>query len=269
MSLVPEAPRPRVVVSPDGLDIATYDHGDPDAPAVVAVHGFASSGLLNWHASGWTRDLTRAGHRVVVVDQRGHGRSSKPHRPQEYSMDLLVADVTAVVDAYLLDDVAYLGYSLGARVGWHTADRIPDRISRAVLGGIPDADPMRRVRVDQARAFIEHGEPVEDRVTNAYLTMASGVPGNDLRALVAMVEGMRDSVEPRPDNAPTQPLLLAAGSEDGILAASQRLAAAAPRAEFVEIPGRNHFNAPTSRAFREAAIAFLQRTRADAEATQG
>ena len=173
MSLVPAAPQPRAVMSPDGRRIATYDFGDPDAPAVVAVHGFASAALLNWHASGWTRDLVRAGYRVVALDQRGHGASSKPHEPDAYSMDLLVADVTTVIDTYLLDDVAFLGYSLGARVGWHTAERIPDRITRAVLGGIPDADPMRRVRVDQARAFITDGTPVEDRVTKGYLTMAA------------------------------------------------------------------------------------------------
>ncbi|MCS5487884.1 alpha/beta hydrolase [Curtobacterium flaccumfaciens pv. beticola] len=257
MSLVPEAPRPRAVMSPDGLKLATYDFGDPDAPVVVAVHGFASSAVLNWHASGWTRDLVRAGYRVVALDQRGHGASSKPHDPSAYSMDLLVADVTAVIDTYLLSDVAYLGYSLGARVGWHTAERIPDRVTRAVFGGIPDADPMRRVAVDQAKAYIADGTPIEDRVTNGYLQMASGVEGNDLRALVAMVEGMRDSIEPTPENAPAQPILMAAGSEDGIKDSAVRLAAAAPDADFFEIPGRNHFNAPTSRAFRARAIAFL------------
>ncbi|MEK6311108.1 MAG: alpha/beta hydrolase [Curtobacterium sp.] len=257
MSLVPEAPRPRAVMSPDGLPIATYDFGDPDAPVVVAVHGFASGALLNWHASGWTRDLLRAGYRVVALDQRGHGASAKPHDPSAYSMELLVADVVSVIDTYLLDDVAYLGYSLGARVGWHTAEQLPDRVSRAVLGGIPDADPMRRVAVDQAKAYLADGTPIEDRVTNGYLTMAGNVEGNDLRALVAMVEGMRDSIEPTPENAPAQPLLMAAGSEDGIKDSAVRLAAAAPDAGFFEIPGRNHFNAPTSRAFREAAIAFL------------
>ncbi|MDP4333090.1 alpha/beta fold hydrolase [Curtobacterium sp. A7_M15] len=257
MSLVPEAPRPRVVMSPDGLKIATYDFGDPEAPAVVAVHGFASSALLNWHASGWTRDLVRAGYRVVAIDQRAHGASSKPHDPSAYSMELLVADVVSVIDTYLLDDVAFLGYSLGARVGWHTAEQLPDRITRAVFGGIPDADPMRRVRVDQAKAHLADGTPVEDRVTNGYLTMAAGIEGNDLAALVAMVEGMRGSIEPTPSNAPAQPVLMAAGSEDGIKDSAVRLAAAAPDASFFEIPGRNHFNAPTSRHFRERALQFL------------
>ncbi|MFZ7087537.1 alpha/beta fold hydrolase [Curtobacterium sp. RRHDQ10] len=261
MTPVPDVPEPRIVKSPDGTAIATYDFGDPDAPVVLAVHGFASSALLNWHASGWTRDLTRAGWRVVAIDQRGHGASAKPHRPECYSMELLVADVMAVLDGYLLDDVAYLGYSLGARVGWHAADRAPDRISRAVLGGVPDADPMLRLRVDQARAFVETGAPVEDRLTATYVTMASGVPGNDLGALVALIEGMRGTVSPTPENAPTQPLLLATGSEDGVLPASRRLATTAPRGEFLEIPGRHHFNAPTSGVFRQAAVAFLDRTR--------
>jgi len=250
-------PPPRMVYSLDGVRIATYDFGDPAGPAVLAVHGFASSALANWHATGWTRDLTRAGYRVLGIDQRGHGASDKPRSPSAYTMDVLVDDVLRVLDAYLLDEVAYVGYSLGARVGWHAAGEHPDRISRTVLGGIPDGDPLRRFKVGEARRHLESGDEVGDRLTGAYLTMARRVPGNDLPALVALVEGMRGSPQPGPRNAPPQPLLFATGSEDPILEASRALAGVAPQGGFVEIPGRNHFNAPTSRAFREAAIAFL------------
>jgi hypothetical protein len=76
-----------------------------------------------------------------------------------------------------------------------------------------------------------------------------------------MVEGMRNSIEPTPQNAPAQPLLIAAGSEDGIRDSAIRLAEAAPDATFFDIPGRNHFNAPTSRPFREAALRFLSAPR--------
>ena len=112
-------------------------------------------------------------------------------------MDLLVADVTTVIDTYLLDDVAFLGYSLGARVGWHTAERLPDRITRAVFGGIPDADPMRRVRVDQAKAYIADGTPIEDRVTNGYLTMAGERRGQRPRR--ARGDGRGDAEQHRAD----------------------------------------------------------------------
>lgn len=257
MPLLPDAPEPRKVLTPDGLWVATYDIGDADAPVVFALHGFASSFEANWWRTGWVRELTRAGYRVLAMDQRGHGASDKPHLASGYRMDLLVADVRAVLDTYILDDVSFVGYSLGARVGWHAALELPVHISRAVFGGIPDGDPLTRFRVDQARAFIDHGTPVEDRLTQAYLTMADATPGNDLEALVALVEGMRGSPQPDRAHPPQQPALFAAGSEDRILPASRSLAEATPNGEFFVIPGRNHFNAPTSRHFRDAALAFL------------
>ncbi len=255
--ITPEAPPARNVLSPDGEWIATYDFGDADAPVVMAVHGFASSGLLNWRTTGWVRDLLRAGFRVIAIDQRGHGDSSKPHDPAKYSMELLVADLLAVMDGYMVNEVAIVGYSLGARVGWHAALELPDRVTRAVLGGIPDGDPLTRFRVDEARAHIADGSVITDPLTASYVQMASGIRGNDLDALVALVEGMRGGLQPDPANPPQQPLLFATGSEDSILAKSRALAEATPNGTFFEVPGRNHFNAPTSRAFRDAAVEFL------------
>jgi pimeloyl-ACP methyl ester carboxylesterase len=245
-------------MSPDGLRLATYSFGDEDAATVVAVHGFASGALLNWHASGWVRDLTRAGYRVVALDQRGHGASDKPHDPAQFTLELLVADLLTVLDTYMIDETALIGYSLGARVGWQAAIDLPDRVTRAMLGGIPDGDPLTRFRIEDARDFLEHGTPVDDRLTNAYLTMAGGIAGNDLGALVSLVEGMRGGTQPDPANPPQQPVLFATGSEDSILEKSRALAAATPRSTFFEILGRNHFNAPTSRAFRDATLAFLE-----------
>lgn len=106
MVAVARAPEPRFVVAPDGVRLATYETGDPDAPTVLAVHGFASSASANWYATGWVRELERAGRRVLSFDQRGHGLSGKPHDPSAYSMAILVADVQAVLDTYLADDVA-------------------------------------------------------------------------------------------------------------------------------------------------------------------
>lgn len=248
------------MIAADGIRIATYEWGDPGDPTVVAVHGFASSAIVNWHDTAWTRDLVRAGLHVVALDQRGHGASEKPHDPAAYSMRTLVGDVLSVLDTYMLDEVGYLGYSLGGRVGWQATLDLPHRISRAVLGGIPDGQPLKRFDTDAARAFLADGTPVGDRLTDAYVTMANRIEGNDLGALVALVEGMKDEgVEPDPANAPQQPLLFATGTEDPILERSRSLAEAAPRSEFVEIPGRNHFNAPVARQFREAGIEFLTR----------
>lgn len=258
MVVVARAPEPRFVVAPDGVRLATYESGDAAAPTVLAVHGFASSASANWYATGWARELVRSGRRILSFDQRGHGASDKPLDPAAYSMPLLVADVQAVLDTHLADGVAYVGYSLGARVGWHTALEAPHLVDRAVLGGIPDGDPLTRFRVDAARRFIADGTPIGDRLTEAYLDMASGIRGNDLAALVALVEGMRGGAQPDPAEPPRVPVLFATGTEDPILEASRRLAAATPQGTFFAIPGRGHFNAPTSREFRARALAFLE-----------
>ena len=256
-----EMPSPQYVMSADGRRIATYLWGDEDAPTVLCVHGFASSCRDNWVDTRWVRDLTRAGFRVLGVDQRGHGASDKPREPTAYGMDALVDDLVGVLDTYLLDTVLYAGYSLGARVGWQVAVQVPDRIERAVLGGIPDGRPLARLRIEQARAYAEHGTPVDDPVTRNYVTVAERVAGNDLRALVALAEGMRlGDADPDPEHPPTQPILFATGSDDAILERSRRLSDATPRGTFVELPGRHHFNAPGSRVFRQAAVEFFTST---------
>jgi pimeloyl-ACP methyl ester carboxylesterase len=254
----PDLPDPQFVMSPEGHRIATYSWGDDADPTVLCVHGFASSCLDNWVYTGWVRDLLRSGFRVLGVDQRGHGQSDKPHDPGDYTMAALVGDLLIALETYLLDTVSYVGYSLGGRVGWQLLVDAPDRVTRGVLGGIPDGRPLARVKIEQARDYAEHGTPIEDPVTQAYVTLAERVPGNDLRVLAGLAEGMRTAdADPDPARPPQQPVLFATGSEDSILEPSRRLASSAPRGEFLEIPGRHHFNAPGSRVFRETAIGYL------------
>lgn len=253
-----EMPDPSFVMSSEGYRLATYAWGEPDAPPVLCVHGFASSCRDNWVSTGWVRDLTRAGFRVIGVDQRGHGESDKPHDHRAYSMSALVDDLIAILDTYLLSTVHYVGYSLGARVGWQLAVDHPEHVDRAVLGGIPDGTPLARLDLTQARAYAEDGIEPDDRVTRNYVTLAERVAGNDLRALVALAEGMRaGDADPDPTHPPQQSTLFATGSDDAILPRSRDLASHAPHAEFREIAGRHHFNTPGSREFRRAASGFL------------
>jgi pimeloyl-ACP methyl ester carboxylesterase len=255
-----EMPAPQYVIVGDNVRLATYTWGDHEADPVLCVHGFGSSTRDNWVNTGWVRDLLRAGFRVVAVDQRGHGASDKPFDALSYTMPTLVSDLVAVLDTYLLDSVRYLGYSLGGRVGWQLSVDAPEHVERAVLGGIPDGRPLARLKVEQARAFLDHGIPVEDATTLRYVSLAERVPGNDLRALVAIAEGMRlGETDPDPTSPPQQPVLIATGTLDPIHDQSQRLASLLPQGEFVDIPGRHHVNAPGARAFREAGLEFLAR----------
>lgn len=246
-----------MITSPSGLTLATYEIGDADAAPVVLVHGFTSSAELNWVLTGWSRELGRAGYRIVALDQRAHGASEKPHDASAYSMKALVDDVLALLDAYEIEAAPLVGYSLGARVSWQAALATPERVTRAVLGGIPSGDPLARFDIESARGFVAEGTPVADDFTRAFVDMAVGAPGNDVTALIALVEGMRGGDEVDFERTPQQPLLVVAGSDDPIVEQARALAAAASDSRFVELPGRTHFNAPTARLFRQSAIDFL------------
>jgi pimeloyl-ACP methyl ester carboxylesterase len=252
-------PDPQYIMVGDGHRIATYSWGADDLPTVLVVHGFASSTRDNWVNTGWVRDLQRAGYRVLALDQRGHGASDKPHEPGDYTLRQLAGDVETVLDTYLVSEASYVGYSLGARVGWEVLQDIAPRIPRAVLGGVPDGIPLARLDLDQVRDLADHGTAVTDPVTQNYIALTERVAGNDLRALLAIAGGLRASqqVDPDPEHAPGQPVLFATGSRDGIIEGSKALAAACPQGRFLEIPDRHHFNAPGSRVFRDAAIEFL------------
>ncbi|GGM04337.1 hydrolase [Streptomyces fumigatiscleroticus] len=108
----PPAPaRELTAVSADGARLHVQVHGrtdDPDAPAVVLSHGWTCSTAF-WAAQ--LRDLA-ADHRVVVYDQRGHGRS--PASPA-CSTEALADDLEAVLDATLApgEKAVIAGHSMG------------------------------------------------------------------------------------------------------------------------------------------------------------
>ena len=94
-------------VDNDGARIwyATYGSGPP----VILLHG----GL--GHSGNWGYQVpavTGAGYRAVLIDSRGHGRSTRDNRP--YSYELMASDVVAVMDALRLDNAAFVGWSDGA-----------------------------------------------------------------------------------------------------------------------------------------------------------
>src|SRR5258708_22941266 len=71
----------------DDAEIAYLDAG-AGAP-IVLVHGFASTKETNWVVPGWLDTLTRAGRRVIALDNRGHGASTKLYDPARYHRAIL------------------------------------------------------------------------------------------------------------------------------------------------------------------------------------
>ena len=118
----------------DGVDIAFLDEGE--GPPVVLVHGFASTAQVNWVHPGWVTTLTKAGRRVIALDNRGHGASSKLYNPAGYHSALMAEDVRALLDYLRIERADVMGYSMGARITAFFALAHPARLRRAVLGGL-------------------------------------------------------------------------------------------------------------------------------------
>ena len=96
-----------------------------EGPLVVLCHGYP--GL--WYS--WRHQipaLAAAGYRVVAMDSRGYGRSSRPVGREHYSLDKTSADVLAVFDHFGADKAVLIGHDFGANLAWHVAVHHPERL---------------------------------------------------------------------------------------------------------------------------------------------
>src|ERR1700710_1694417 len=96
------------------VEIAYLDEGEGDP--IVLVHGFASSKFVNWVFPGWTTTLTKAGRRVIALDDRGHGDSTKLYDPEDYQIGTMAGDVHALMDHVGIARADIMGYSMGGRI---------------------------------------------------------------------------------------------------------------------------------------------------------
>ncbi|MFI9045393.1 alpha/beta fold hydrolase [Streptomyces sp. NPDC053427] len=104
----------------------------PDSPTVVFLHGLVMDNLSSFYCT-LAGPVTRAGHDVLLYDQRGHGRSDRP--PTGYDMGTAVADLAALLAALDLDrsPVHLVGNSYGGALALHTALVRPDLVASLVL----------------------------------------------------------------------------------------------------------------------------------------
>jgi pimeloyl-ACP methyl ester carboxylesterase len=240
----------------DGVRLHYELHGPEAGPPVVLVHGFASEYQLNWVGTRWQETLVNAGYRVVGLDCRGHGSSDKPHDPAAYSLVTMATDVRRLLDELHIAAARYIGYSMGARIGLRAVIDFPDRILRAVLGGLGAGGAVEEAE-SIARA-LRGGEP-DSPSALSFQRFASARPINDLEALAACMEGLGHSAgfDPGRLAAIGTPILLAIGERDEIAENAAQLAAQIPTARLVVIPGRDHMGAVPARQFKDAALEFL------------
>lgn len=153
---------------PPGLTFDAITAGQPDAPLVLLLHGFAES-MRCWDAQ--VEALGNAGYRAVAPSQRGYSPAARPDPADtsSYHIDRLMDDAMAIVAASSYGTARFhlAGHDWGGSIAWAIADRVPERVASLTILSrphpnafnralqMPDGDQAHRSR--HHRAFLEQG----------------------------------------------------------------------------------------------------------------
>lgn len=242
----------------DGVDIAFIDEGEPSGPPILLIHGFASNLEVNWGGTGWVDLLSKDGRRVIALDNRGHGKSEKLHDIADYGAPIMAEDARRLLDHLNIARADVMGYSMGARITAFLAINHPDRVRRAIFGGL-GINMVRGVGGSEPIAEALEAESLENvtDLTGRVFRMFAEQTGSDLKALAACMRSSRVKISSDALSKLTMPVLVAVGTDDLVGGDPGDLAAFIPKGQAFHIKGRDHMKAVGDRTFRAAVIEFL------------
>jgi haloalkane dehalogenase len=102
------------------------DEGPSDGRPVVLLHGNPTWGYLYRHFIG---PLSQAGHRAIVRDHLGFGRSDKPDRPELYTIARHAARLEGLLESLDLSGAVVVPQDWGGPIGLYWATRHPERVA--------------------------------------------------------------------------------------------------------------------------------------------
>ncbi len=151
--------RKRTVALSDGIELAYVAMGDPGGRPVVLIHGYTDN------ARDWVPLIPYLSgkDRLIVVDIRGHGRSSKPECC--YTRLDFAYDIKLLLDSLKVERADIVGHSLGSIIAQTFAEFWPERTRKVVLisstGGTRAGAPTSRGPIDYAAEIRKLKEPID------------------------------------------------------------------------------------------------------------
>jgi pimeloyl-ACP methyl ester carboxylesterase len=255
LSLPPAAET--TVRTPDGAELAVAVAGAADGPTVVLAHGWTNERRVWGEVAG----RLAAGHRVVLYDHRGHGRSTVGTAPLD--LDTLADDLRLVLEHVDVRDAVVAGHSMGGMTAQAFAVRHPevcrDRVSALVLvataccgiGGGPVEPPpgvvghplvntaLARRRLGRLAMRSALGDDPAAAQLDALAAMVRATPP-EVRA--ELLRAMRTMDLRVPLAAVDLPVVVLSGTRDRVTPPplSRHMVEAIPGARLVVIPGAGH-----------------------------
>ena len=114
--------------------VKIYYEVEGQGPPLVMLHG-GGKDHTSWREFGFTEAL-KENYYLLLIDERGAGKSDKPQESTLYDIEYRVGDVTAVLDDLNVNGAHFLGYSYGGRISLECAKLVPDRVLSIAIGGM-------------------------------------------------------------------------------------------------------------------------------------
>jgi pimeloyl-ACP methyl ester carboxylesterase len=237
-------------VENDGARIwyATYGSGRP----VILLHG----GL--GHSGNWgyqVPTLIENGYRGVLIDSRGHGRSTRDARP--FSYELMASDVSAVMDTLRLEKAGLVGWSDGACIALILAAHSPARAA-GVFFFACNMDPSGAKQITEFTPILQR---CVSRHKQDYRRL-SATPDqfDEFSEAVGLMQRTQPNYSADDLAQISVPVAIVHSEHDEFIKREHAayLARSIPQAEFIDLPGVSHF-APLQRPeqFNGSMLAFL------------
>ncbi|WP_289035792.1 alpha/beta hydrolase [uncultured Roseibium sp.] len=240
----------------DGVEISFLDEGEGDP--ILLIHGFASNKSINWEYPGWVDLLVKDGRRVIALDNRGHGESSKFYDPEAYGAPVMAEDAFRLLNHLDLQTVDVMGYSMGARISAFLTLNHADRVNSVIFGGlgygmvsgVGDPEPIA------SALEAERLQDVTDRTGRAFRAFAEQTKSDRL-SLAACMRSSRQKISEEDISRITRPALVAVGTNDDIAGSPHRLADLMQDARVLDILGRDHMVAVGDKVYKKGVLEFL------------
>jgi len=226
---------------------ATYGSGPP----VILLHG----GL--GHSGNWGYQvpaLVRSGYHAVVMDSRGHGRSTRDARPFTY--ELMASDVSAVMDTLNLEKAGLVGWSDGACTALILASKAPTRVA-GVFFFACNMDPSGTKEFEFTPII---GRCISRHMKDYAQLSATPDQFKEFSEAVGLMQKTQPNYSANDLAEISVPVAIVHSEHDEFIKRehAEYLARSIPNAEFIDLPGVSHF-APLQRPeqFNAAMLAFL------------
>jgi pimeloyl-ACP methyl ester carboxylesterase len=252
----------------NGVQIHYTDEGQGEP--VILIHGFAANADLNWRLLGITQALANE-YRVIVLDNRGHGLSDKPHDAEQYGVEM-VRDVIRLMDHLQIEKAHVVGYSMGGFITLKLAIMFPDRLFGAAPCGAGWQVPGEQsaFREELAEALEARGDfgplyrmldPRGKGLGPVALWLTNNRMGtiNDTAALAAVMRSLSElTVTEEELRANQVPTLSIVGTEDPLRRGVERMTSVMSNHEVYYVEGANHITTLGSSEFIQEIRSFIE-----------